>query len=121
MADSASSIRWFSELGIADVPQVGGKNASLGEMVRELAPLGVRVPNGFAITAGAYHRTLDAADAWPRLHKALSGLDPSDVGDLARRAQAAREIVCSGPRCRRSWPPPSATRTRGCAPSTATT
>src|SRR5512147_1531972 len=90
-------IRWFAEIGAADVGLVGGKNASLGEMVRELAPQGVRVPNGFAITAEAYRHVLDQADAWPALHRALDGLDASDVDDLARRAQAAREIVQSAP------------------------
>ena len=81
-------IRWFSELGLADVPLVGGKNASLGEMYSELTARGVRVPNGFAITAEAYRHVLDQADAWPALHRALDGLDASDVDDLARRAQA---------------------------------
>ena len=88
-----SYIRWFSELGVADVPSVGGKNASLGEMVRELAPRGVRVPNGFAITAAAYRHVLDQAGAWPRLHQALDGLDARNVDDLARRAQLAREVI----------------------------
>jgi pyruvate, water dikinase len=86
-------IRWFKDLGIADVPLVGGKNASLGEMVRELAPQGIRVPNGFAITAQGYRHVLDQADAWPRLHAALDGLDVRDVDDLAQRAQRAREII----------------------------
>ncbi len=86
-------IRWFKDLGIADVPLVGGKNASLGEMVRELTPQGIRVPNGFAITAQAYRHVLDQADAWPRLHAALDGLDVRDVDDLARRAQRAREVI----------------------------
>jgi pyruvate, water dikinase len=86
-------IRWFAELGITDVPIVGGKNASLGEMFRELTAQGVRVPNGFAITAQAYRQVLDRAEAWPRLHEALDGLDASDVDDLARRAQRAREII----------------------------
>jgi len=90
-------IRWFSELSAADVPSVGGKNASLGEMVRELATEGVRVPNGFAITAEAYRHVLDQADAWPRLHAALAGLDVGDVDDLARRARLAREIVYAAP------------------------
>jgi pyruvate, water dikinase len=93
VASSTKYIRWFSDLGVSDVPSVGGKNASLGEMVRELAAQGVRVPNGFAITAAAYRHVLDQADAWPRLHKALDGLDATDVDDLARRAQLAREIV----------------------------
>ena len=90
-------IRWFSEIGAADVALVGGKNASLGEMYRELAGEGVRVPNGFAITAEAYRYVLDQADAWPRLHKALAGLDTTDVDDLARRAHLAREIVYGAP------------------------
>jgi len=86
-------IRWFSDVGVDHVSLVGGKNASLGEMVRELAPHGVRVPNGFAVTAQAYRHVLDQADAWPRLHKALAGLDADNVDDLARRARLAREIV----------------------------
>ena len=87
----AKYIRWFSELGLADVPQVGGKNASLGEMYRELTPQGVRVPNGFAITAEAYRHVLDQADAWPRLYAALAGLDAGNVDDLAQRARRARD------------------------------
>jgi pyruvate,water dikinase len=88
-------IRWFSELGNDDVAQAGGKNASLGEMYRELTGQGVRVPNGFAITASAYKYVLDAAGAWPRLHAALDGLNERDVQDLARRAQQAREVIYS--------------------------
>ena len=49
--------RWFSDVGIDDVPLVGGKNASLGEMTRELGPLGIRVPEGYAVTADAYTHT----------------------------------------------------------------
>jgi pyruvate,water dikinase len=86
-------IRWFSELGMGDVPLVGGKNASLGEMYRELTAQGVRVPNGFAITAEAYRYVLEQADALPKLHHALDGLDERNVDDLARRAQLAREII----------------------------
>jgi pyruvate,water dikinase len=83
-------IRWFSDIGIADVAQVGGKNASLGEMVRELGAQGVRVPNGFAVTAGAYRHLLDQSHAWEGLHEALDGLDVKDVDDLARRGAAGR-------------------------------
>jgi len=86
-------IRFFDQLGIDDVALVGGKNASLGEMVRTLSAQGVRVPNGFAITAEAYRYVLDAAGAWDELHAALDGLDPDDVQDLARRGKRAREIV----------------------------
>ncbi len=93
----ARYVRWFAELGMDDVPLVGGKNASLGEMVRELAPQGIRVPNGFAVTADAYRDVLTAAGAWDALHEALDGLDPDDVADLARRGAKARAIVYGAP------------------------
>ncbi len=86
-------IRFFAELGIGDVPLVGGKNASLGEMYQALAPKGVKVPEGFAITAEAYRYVLDQAGAWEALRQALEGLDPNDVEDLKQRASLARRIV----------------------------
>ncbi len=90
-------IRWFEELTIDDVPLVGGKNASLGEMYQELTPKGILVPNGFAITADAYRDMLTEASAWEALHEALDGLDPDDVADLARRGARARAIVYGAP------------------------
>ncbi len=93
----ARYVRWFEEIGIDDIPQVGGKNASLGEMYRELSPQGIRVPNGFAVTAEAYRDMLTAAGAWDALHEALDGLDPDDVDDLARRGARARAIVYGAP------------------------
>jgi pyruvate,water dikinase len=86
-------VRFFDEFGIADVALVGGKNASLGEMYRSLSDAGVRVPDGFAVTADAYRDMLTAAGAWERLVETLDGLDPDDVADLARRGKRAREIV----------------------------
>jgi pyruvate,water dikinase len=86
-------ILWFRELSLADLPLVGGKNASLGEMFRQLTPLGVRVPDGFAVTADAYRDALNAANAWPELHGLLDTLDKSDVTALARAGARAREIV----------------------------
>ena len=86
-------VRFFEEFGIEDVPSVGGKNASLGEMYRTLAAEGVRVPHGFAITADAYRYMLDEAGAWEPLHAALDGLDPADMTALARAGKRAREIV----------------------------
>ena len=97
MAETTRFIRWFSQLSIDDVALVGGKNASLGEMYRQLTPHGVLVPNGFAITAEAYRYLLDRADAWPKLHQALDGLHVNDVDDLARRAVEARQIVYGAP------------------------
>jgi len=93
MTDKPAYIRWFSELTIDDIPLVGGKNASLGEMYQELTPKGVRIPNGFAITAEAYRYMLDQADARDALHATMEGLDPDDVEDLARRGSRAREII----------------------------
>ena len=88
-----SYVRFFEEIGAHDVPLVGGKNASLGEMYRSLGAEGVKVPNGFAITAEAYRMVLDEAKAWEPLHEVLDGVDPADVADLSRRSKAAREIV----------------------------
>jgi pyruvate,water dikinase len=86
-------IRFFNEIGIDDVPLVGGKTASLGEMYRELNTQGVKVPNGFAIAAEAYRYLLDNANAWGDLHKALDNIQPDDVKDLAVRGKQARDIV----------------------------
>jgi pyruvate,water dikinase len=89
----ARYIRWFEELRLEDVPLVGGKNASLGEMYRELTTQGVRVPNGFAITAQAFRDTLTEAGAWDELHGLLDGLDKRDVKHLAEVGARCREIV----------------------------
>jgi len=86
-------VRFFEEFGIDDVPLVGGKNASLGEMFQKLSGQGVRVPHGFAITAEAYRYMLDEAGAWGCLHAELDDLDPADVAALARKGKRAREIV----------------------------
>ncbi|MBC7193151.1 phosphoenolpyruvate synthase [Marinobacter sp.] len=91
--DSFKYIRFFNELDNDDVPIVGGKNASLGEMYRTLSDQGVTVPNGFATTAEAYRYMLDEAGAWEKLHEALDDLDPTNMGDLAKRGKQAREIV----------------------------
>ena len=104
----ARYIRFFEEIGIDDVPLVGGKNASLGEMYQELSAKGVPVPNGFAITAEAYRHMLEAAGAWQRCTTTLDGLDVADVDDLARRAKRAREIVY-GAACPRILPTRSST------------
>ncbi len=64
-------IRWFKELTIDDVPLVGGKNASLGEMIRELTPKGISIPNGFAVTADAYHAFLRYNELEDRIQDVL--------------------------------------------------
>ena len=97
MSINNNYIRWFNELTIHDVPLVGGKNASLGEMYRELAQQGINIPNGFAVTAEGYRYLLDQASAWEPLHQALDDLNPDDVDDLSRRARKAREIIYAAP------------------------
>jgi len=86
-------IRWFDEIGIDDVPLVGGKNASLGELYRELAPQGINVPNGFAITAEAYWDLLSGAKLEHQLRNILTGLDTGDVENLRRRGSAIRHEI----------------------------
>src|SRR6185369_13421360 len=78
-------IRFFDEIGIEDVPLVGGKNASLGEMYRNLSSQGVKVPNGFAITAEAYRYLLEQARALGPLHETLDDFRADDVPELSRR------------------------------------
>ncbi|HIQ47415.1 MAG TPA: phosphoenolpyruvate synthase, partial [Sulfurovum sp.] len=92
-------IKWFNALSMKDVDLVGGKNASLGEMYQNLTKEGIRIPNGFAITADAYRHILDANDAWKELHEQLDHFDPDDVLQLQERGKKCREIIyhCSLP------------------------
>lgn len=89
----AQYIRSFNELSIEDVPLVGGKNASLGEMYRELAGKGVKVPNGFAITAEAYRYLLKEAGIEAGIKTVLQGLNTHDVEDLAQRGEKVRQLI----------------------------
>ena len=80
-------------VSLADIPEVGGKNASLGELASNLASAGVAVPVGFALTASLYREALTLAGGWPKLHALLDHLDVSNVAELAQAAGAARAIV----------------------------
>lgn len=84
---------WFDEVTIKDVPQVGGKNASLGEMVQKLGKKGVDVPYGFATTAAAYFRFLDDAGLKKEIKKILSGFDVSNIKELQKRGKQVRELI----------------------------
>ena len=86
-------VHFFSELGIKDVPQVGGKNASLGEMYGHLVKKGLRVPNGFATTASAYHFFMDSTGLKKEIQKILKGLDTKNVKDLMKRGAEIRKII----------------------------
>lgn len=86
-------VLWFDQLGIEDVPLVGGKNASLGEMYRLLTDKGVQVPNGFAVTARAYHYLLDANDAHDKVRALLGDLDTSNITNLQERGKKVRALI----------------------------
>ena len=85
--------RPFRDITIDDIPLVGGKNASLGEMVRELAAKGVKVPDGFAITADAYHHFIHDAGLDRVIHEILSDVDTSNIENLSQRGQAVRNAI----------------------------
>jgi pyruvate, water dikinase len=89
-------VRWFSELSGEDVPLVGGKNASLGEMTRSLAPLGVRVPDGFAVTAEGYRHFLEENKLVERLEAEVADLRREDVEGLALASRRIRDLVLGG-------------------------
>jgi pyruvate,water dikinase len=93
MPKNKKFVLWFDEIGIDDVPSVGGKNASLGEMYRELTSKGVRIPNGFATTSEAYWHFLSSAEILDKLKETLSGLDKSNVKDLSNRGERARQLI----------------------------
>ena len=78
------NVLWFDEIGMTDLPAVGGKNASLGEMVSHLSALGVRVPGGFATTADAYRRFLAHDGLGDQIAALLRDLDTDDVAALTR-------------------------------------
>ncbi|NJM10205.1 MAG: phosphoenolpyruvate synthase, partial [Bdellovibrionaceae bacterium] len=86
-------IRWFDEISIADVPIVGGKNASLGEMYRTLGKKGIRVPPGFAITADAFSALIQQDEVGRRVYSELSRVDTHDTEQLAKAGNKVREWV----------------------------
>lgn len=86
-------IIWFDELELGDIPQVGGKNASLGEMRRKLTPKGVNIPDGFAVTAHAYRYLLSSAGITNQIQDILSDLDTHDIMNLKERGQKIRSLI----------------------------
>ena len=93
MTKQNSFIKWFAEVGIADVPQVGGKNASLGEMLKNLSTIGINVPNGFATTASAFRYYIDDNNLAGEIRNILGGLNKHDVNDLSVRAKKIRDLI----------------------------
>src|SRR5690242_13705147 len=95
----SSYIRWFRDIRADDVPVVGGKTASLGELYRELRSAGVRVPDGFAITVDAYRAIVEASGLDKRIGSLLRGIDGHDVPALAAAGAAIRPLIETAP-----WP-----------------
>lgn len=89
----ADLIRWFDEVGIDDVADVGGKNASLGEMYRELTPEGIRIPNGFAVTASAYRHFLKETGLNRKIPELLTDLDIQSIANLQEHGHAVRHAI----------------------------
>ncbi|MDT3779048.1 phosphoenolpyruvate synthase [Nitrospira sp. MA-1] len=92
-ATSESYILWFEEIGLQDISRVGDKNASLGEMYRELTPHGVKIPNGFAITAEAYRYVLREAGLDSKIQQILGDLDTGDMSNLRQRGRHIRQAI----------------------------
>jgi pyruvate,water dikinase len=90
---SKSFILWFNETDISDVPLVGGKNASLGEMYQNLTKKGVRIPNGFSVTAYAYRQVLEKSGAFKKLKSALRGVNVRNVRSLSVAGKKCRDII----------------------------
>ena len=93
IATAVNFIRWFDEVGIDDVPLVGGKNASLGEMYRELALQGINLANGFAVTAEAFRHFLQTTDLDVQIRNLLAGLDSRDIRNLQQRGRQIRHAI----------------------------
>ncbi len=90
-------VKLFEEVGTGDVALVGGKNASLGEMIRNLREKGVSVPSGFAITADAYKYVIEKAGIREKIRDTLADLDTHDMENLAMRGSKIREMVRNAP------------------------
>ena len=84
---------WFKEISVNDVPLVGGKNASLGEMYRHLVPQGINIPNGFALTAYAYFCFLKETGIDKQLKDIFDKFNPDDIKSLQKTGKAARELI----------------------------
>ena len=90
-------IKWFDDLTNKDVALVGGKNASLGEMIRNLGQKGVAVPSGFAVTAYAYKYMIEKAGIDKKIRDILSDLNTHDVKNLAERGEKIRNLIKTTP------------------------
>ncbi|BAT53033.1 phosphoenolpyruvate synthase [Nostoc sp. NIES-3756] len=97
LSKEKSLVLWFDEVGIKDIGLVGGKNASLGEMIQQLTPKGVNVPTGFATTAYAYRYFIQSAGLEAKLRELFADLDVEDVRNLQERGLKARSLLMHTP------------------------
>ncbi|WP_343554360.1 phosphoenolpyruvate synthase [Pantoea sp.] len=95
--DQQSLVLWYNQLGMHDVDRVGGKNASLGEMITNLSSLGVSVPNGYATTSYAFNLFLDQSGLNQRIYELLDKTDVDDVAELAQAGKQIRQWVVDTP------------------------
>ena len=91
--EASPYIKWFREIGMNDIASVGGKNASLGELYQNLSPRGILVPNGFAITAGAYYDFLKENKLDAKIEKVVANLDTQDSQSLQTCGRQIREFI----------------------------
>ena len=84
---------WFDELQLKDIPEVGGKNASLGEMRQNLQKKGVNIPDGYAVTAHAYRYLIESAGIWDKIKEILKDLDTHDIRNLSARGRKVRSLI----------------------------
>ena len=90
-------ILWFTEIGIGDIGKVGGKNASLGEMIVNLKPHGIKIPGGFATTAYAYRYFLESTGLKEKLSQLFSSLNVADINNLREHGRQARALILNSP------------------------
>jgi pyruvate, water dikinase len=90
-------VMWFDDLQLKDIPEVGGKNASLGEMRRNLQTKGVNIPDGYAITAAAYRHLIASAGIWDKIKEVLQDLDTHDMHNLSTRGKKVRDLIYNAP------------------------
>ncbi len=94
--DKGSLVLWLSDVTIEDIPLVGGKNASLGEMIRNLSPMGINIPDGFVVTSKAYEKFIEFNNLKKKIGDILETINYDDVADLHRKAYLIRELIKGG-------------------------
>ncbi|HRF79083.1 MAG TPA: PEP/pyruvate-binding domain-containing protein, partial [Flavobacteriales bacterium] len=93
---SAPYLKWLHEVELKDIPTVGGKNASLGEMIQNLAKLGVKVPGGFVVTVASYEAFIEHNELDQKIKDIVAGLDVDDVENIRRTGLAVRTLIKNG-------------------------